>query len=1073
MYYYCYVSDTSNNTGTGINTVKSVSKAIGKYTPSLATSATAGSVNYNATNTFTATPTTISSCQGTLTAASANTSYVTITGGASNSNVASGTAKTITYKGVAVPSSGTINVNVNYAPTDTANCNSAAQKSVAITVNKVAATNPTLSDTTATYNGSAHAIGVSGGSGGTIYYRTSTDNSTWGSWSTTKPSLTNVGKIYVQAYVKGDGNHTNSSATASKAITINQRTVTITAPTVNSSTLTYSGSAQNLLATAGSCSAGGTMYWYSSNPSTSSTAPTFSTSSGWTTTAPTSTSYKGTNAGTYYMYYYCYVSDTSNNTGTGINTVKSVSKAIGKYTPSIALSATTGTVNVDSTATFNATPTTISSCQGTLTAASANTSYVTITGGASNSNVTSGTAKTVTWKGVQTTTGVNINVNYKPTDTANCNNAAQKTYSAKVNNRTLTATFSKGANTSAIGSTSGTCTISKSGTSCNVATPTITPNTNYLIAGWSTSNTATSGTWPGANVSISANTTYYGNSKNAKPTFSETTEGVVSVTYPSGCTGKYSCKYKIGSGSDTTTTSTPTTVNMGADGVITATASDGTNTVSATYTAVRYNLYVSSSGSDTTGYGTVAKPYATIAKAYTSATTTKAATIYVMNAITHSTVANMNNSSKKITLTSSNTSGVTSDSTINTVTRGSGLTSNPMINSSAGTLTLKNIEFNGNRVSASKAMLINSATTTIQTGVTFERGINNASGGSGGAIENTGTLNMTDVILNENKADHGGGVSNTGTLIIDGGFIEDNSVSVAGGGIMNWSTGTATLSGVTVTHNFAEESLTGGAGILNEGQMTITSSTITSNTAKGPGGGINSNELSNLNITSSTISGNISLDEHGGGIAIHHTATIDGCTISNNQTSTGGGGGVSVFADASSSLTTIKGSTGITYNTANSSGGGIYVAKGTLTLNNSTDIHHNTAASNGGGIYISSNSTLNVPSGHSSVHVNVNTATNGNGGGIYSGGTVNIAAGDYNSNKANTSSGWAGGIYILGGTFKLSGGNIKNNSAKYNGGIHINSGTYTRSGSPVCSGNTNDSPYPLSSNCTISGNPNV
>ena len=88
------------------------------------------------------------------------------------------------------------------------------------TINKVAATNPTLKTTTAKYDKNAHAITVSGGSGGTIYYRTSTDNKTWGSWSTTKPTRTSIGTTYVQAYVVGDGNHTNTSATSSVALTI-------------------------------------------------------------------------------------------------------------------------------------------------------------------------------------------------------------------------------------------------------------------------------------------------------------------------------------------------------------------------------------------------------------------------------------------------------------------------------------------------------------------------------------------------------------------------------------------------------------------------------------------------------------------------------------------------------------------------------------------------------------------------------------------------------------------------------------------------------------------------------------
>ena len=98
---------------------------------------------------------------------------------------------------------------------------------VTVKINKANATNPTLTKVTAQYDGNAHAVTVSGGSGGTIYYRTSTDNTTWGDWTTTKPSRTDVGTTYVQAYVKGDANHNNTSATTSVTIVINKNTLTI------------------------------------------------------------------------------------------------------------------------------------------------------------------------------------------------------------------------------------------------------------------------------------------------------------------------------------------------------------------------------------------------------------------------------------------------------------------------------------------------------------------------------------------------------------------------------------------------------------------------------------------------------------------------------------------------------------------------------------------------------------------------------------------------------------------------------------------------------------------------------
>ncbi len=120
-----------------------------------------------------------------------------------------------------------------------------------------------------------------------------------------------------------DGNHKwsdNTYAAVTVTLTIGQRTVTWSAPTANSSTLTYDGTAKTL-ASVGSATTGGTMYYYVSD---SSTAPTFSTST-WKTTIDTQI-----NAKTWYIYYRCYVSDTTNNTGTNINTTYSISKAINK-----------------------------------------------------------------------------------------------------------------------------------------------------------------------------------------------------------------------------------------------------------------------------------------------------------------------------------------------------------------------------------------------------------------------------------------------------------------------------------------------------------------------------------------------------------------------------------------------------------------------------------------------------------------------------------------------------------------------------------------------------------------------
>ena len=126
-----------------------------------------------------------------------------------------------TYNG-AVIKSGTTVVTDNYNITGA---------NGTLTVKPVSAKNPTLTAYSGTYDGQSHTISVSGGSGGTIQY--STDNKTW---STTKPTRTNVGTTTVYVKVVGDGNHTDTNPISS--------TITITAqklPAPTNLTITTAG----------------------------------------------------------------------------------------------------------------------------------------------------------------------------------------------------------------------------------------------------------------------------------------------------------------------------------------------------------------------------------------------------------------------------------------------------------------------------------------------------------------------------------------------------------------------------------------------------------------------------------------------------------------------------------------------------------------------------------------------------------------------------------------------------------------------------------------------------------------
>ena len=104
--------------------------------------------------------------------------------------------------------------------------------------------------------------------------------------------------------------------------------------------------------------------------------------------------------------------------------------------------------------------------------------------------------------------------------------------------------------------------------------------------------------------------------------------------------------------------------------------------------------------------------------------------------------------------------------------------------------------------------------------------------------------------------------------------------------------GGLTLDNLTVSNGSVESApyITAGGGILNEGVLTLTDSTLSNNEGGGFGGGILNINTGTATLTNSTISGNIS-SFHGGGIANAGTLTLINSTISGNVTGNLGGGG--------------------------------------------------------------------------------------------------------------------------------------------------------------------------------------
>ncbi|KAB2841540.1 hypothetical protein F9K50_03745 [bacterium] len=222
------------------------------------------------------------------------------------------------------------------------------------------------------------------------------------------------------------------------------------------------------------------------------------------------------------------------------------------------------------------------------------------------------------------------------------------------------------------------------------------------------------------------------------------------------------------------------------------------------------------------------------------------------------------------------------------------------------------------------------------------------------------TVGQTDRVLHITQIFSGPvpiAVNLQGLTIRDG----NSNTSGSGGGILvDIPTVDLNLVDVTVTENQSEDDAGGIAFFSSGGQMTLTNSSVTSNTAPFNGGGIYNGRSSLTTLVDSTIDGNDS-QFSGGGIRNTGILLAVNSTISRNTTSF-----------------TLDGDDGL--------GGGIYNS-GEFALINST-ISGNTARVDGGGIFsidgrIDAGGDLdNVQALLFNVTIAENTAELGFGGGI-------------------------------------------------------------------------------------------
>lgn len=223
-----------------------------------------------------------------------------------------------------------------------------------------------------------------------------------------------------------------------------------------------------------------------------------------------------------------------------------------------------------------------------------------------------------------------------------------------------------------------------------------------------------------------------------------------------------------------------------------------------------------------------------------------------------------------------------------TITGGNSLNySGGIINN--GTASLDNIVISGNYVYSSGGGIYNNGILTI----TNSTITTNTSSGTAAGIYNAGEITATNSAISYNIASsQGGGINNNvgAKIILNNCDVIYNETSVVGAGIINY--GEMVIENGSMISNNSAKSLDGtgsygnGGGIYNYGgEITITESSVSSNTAEYRGAGIY-NWSGSIEIIDSDVSSNVATLD-GGGIINTATLTITGSTTVTDNTGYG------------------------------------------------------------------------------------------------------------------------------------------------------------------------------------------
>jgi subtilase family serine protease len=206
------------------------------------------------------------------------------------------------------------------------------------------------------------------------------------------------------------------------------------------------------------------------------------------------------------------------------------------------------------------------------------------------------------------------------------------------------------------------------------------------------------------------------------------------------------------------------------------------------------------------------------------------------------------------------------------------------------------ISFDGTAFASAQTILLTNGTLNVPSNTS----VAGPTGGSG-----LGVANLVTVDGNASSTDFTVSAGVTGASLAN--LNIQNGAATQGAGISN--NGGLTVTSSTISGNTASgNTQTGGAGIYNAGTLTLTASTIANNSATSgvgaEGGGGIANNGGTLTILNSTLTGNSAIggaNGVGGAIVMNGgTLTLGSSTITNNSAD-GGGGGI-FFNSGSSTL---------------------------------------------------------------------------------------------------------------------------------------------------------------------------